>query len=139
MYKAGSNAAGEAIDASDERSQPRGGSLAAILDAATTYSHRQGQADIRLFVLNGSEDALCNTPGTKIVYERLAWSGAAGYRAHKWKSFNELGLRMGTGEWKRDEKRQMLFVAVNDAGHMVPMDQPDITDWLIRNWINGCI
>lgn len=96
-------------------------------------------ADIRLLVLNGNEDGLVNTPGVKWLYERLPWSGAYGYRAQKWKQLVELGLssEIATGEWKGTEDGRLLVFTVDEAGHMVPQDQPEAASWALRKWIGN--
>ncbi|KAJ3497189.1 hypothetical protein NLG97_g2091 [Lecanicillium saksenae] len=140
VYRSHNLSVGNAINDSGDTSLPTVSSVVAILDAASTYSHRQGGGNpIRLLVLNGNEDGLCNTPGARILYERLSWTGAAGYRAQRWRPLGDLGLNNGSGEWKRSDDGRLLFIGVDEAGHMMPMDQPEVADWTIRNWIEGLI
>jgi cathepsin A (carboxypeptidase C) len=115
--------------------------LASVLDASKTFTHRRGKDNIRLLVLNGNEDGLCNTPGVKWVYDRLSWSGAAGYRARRWKDLKDIGLEpeLATGEWKNSKDGQLLLLGVDGAGHMMPMDKPEAADWIVRKWIAGDI
>ncbi len=138
-YENGDDGAGLAIADSFDPYAPTVRQVASILDASTKYHHRKGMEDIRLLVLNGNEDGLCNTPGVKWLYDRLPWSGAFGYRAQKWKQLKELGLGsdVATGEWKGSEDGRLLVFTVDGAGHMVPQDQPEAADWALRNWISG--
>lgn len=96
----------------------------------------QDKDGIKLLVLNGNEDGLCNTPGQKWVYENLSWRGAAGYRAATWKSLTAAGIKNGKGEWKASEDGKLAFVAMDGAGHMVPLDQPEVAAQIIQKWIS---
>lgn len=138
-YDNSDDGAGSAIADSFDPYAPTVRQVAAILDASAKYSHRRGMADIRLLVLNGNEDGLVNTPGVKWLYERLPWSGAYGYRAQKWKQLVELGLssEIATGEWKGTEDGRLLVFTVDEAGHMVPQDQPEAASWALRKWIGN--
>ena len=137
QYEAASQGASQAIADTFDPFAPTIKQLASILDAPKTFTHRKDKDDIRLLVLNGNEDALCNTPGVKWVYDRLSWSGAAGYRARKWRDLTDIGINqeLATGEWKNSENGQLLLLGVDGAGHMMPMDKPEAADWIVRKWI----
>lgn len=136
MYRRSNPDAGLAIAASLDTSLPTTRHIVSILESASRYKHVQDTDGIKLLVLNGNEDGLCNTPGQKWVYENLSWRGAAGYRASSWKPLSSAGIRRGKGGWKTSEDGKLVFVAVDDAGHMVPLDQPEVAAQIIQKWIS---
>ena len=117
--------------------------MASILDSRSRYTHLRDTTapPMRVLVLNGNLDSLSNTPGQKIAYERLAWSGAVTYRVNKWASLTSLlgDAAKTTGDWKRSDDGRLLFVAVDGAGHFVPNEQPETSRAVIEGWINGSL
>lgn len=136
VYRRSNSDAGLAIAESLDNSLPTTRHIVSILEATSRYKHMQDKDGIKLLVLNGNEDGLCNTPGQKWVYENLSWRGAAGYRAATWKSLTAAGIKNGKGEWKASEDGKLAFVAMDGAGHMVPLDQPEVAAQIIQKWIS---
>lgn len=108
-----------------------------ILDATTVYPKHQ-KDPIRILMLNGNLDAVANTPGQHWFLEKLPWSGAAWWRSQEWREASELNLGPDSaGQWKASRTGQLVFVAFDKSGHMVPMDLPAVSDSVIRRWMEG--
>lgn len=113
--------------------QPTTRQVAALLDA---YRKPALRADIRLLVLNGNEDFLCNTPGMQWQYDSLRWSGQPDYRIAKWRDLADEGLH-AEGIWKSGKDGRLVFVGVDDAGHTVPGDVREGSYRIVQRWIEG--
>ncbi|KAK2601992.1 hypothetical protein QQS21_004418 [Conoideocrella luteorostrata] len=109
-------------------------SMAADVGAVLDAYKRPGKiGDFRLLVLQGNDDYICNTPGNKIVFESLGWSGQANYRASKWAGLP--GTIKHTGDWKGTKDGRLVFVSVDAAGHMVPSYQPEAAYRILDKWM----
>ena len=69
------------------------------------------------------------------MFNNLRWSGGDPYRANPWNQWEELHLGTGKGTWKQSGDGQLVFLAVDGAGHMVPLDQPEVADEVVQRWI----
>ncbi len=83
-----------------------------------------GQAQIRLLFFNGIHDLICNHVGNENALESLPWKHKDDFiqaERYGWvaPSINSLG---GYGK----EFENLSFLKVLDAGHMVPMDVPEV-------------
>lgn len=110
--------------------------VAHILDAHRTQTADKSAylGDIRVLVLNGNDDPSVSTQGNTWLYEKLLWSGVAGYRAASWKALQDVNV---TGEWKATRDGRLAFVAVDGAGHMVPGDQKEGAYKILQKWMRG--
>ncbi|PVH77469.1 alpha/beta-hydrolase [Cadophora sp. DSE1049] len=110
----------------------------AMVPSARELSSVLDDSDIDVLVLNGNDDYIVNTPGQKIVYERLAWEGRKAFRAAKWVEWTYT-------TWKEEERRggerkdvgKLSFVTVDGAGHASPGDQPESVQSVLLDWISG--
>jgi len=82
----------------------------------------------------GDKDYICNWRGGENLANSLKWKGTDGYK------------KAQTNEWKSNGKiagtyrkyANFNFVTVKDAGHMVPLDQPEFALNMIKNFVfNG--
>lgn len=103
-----------------------------ILDAHLS----PGLGDVRLLVLQGNNDVVCNTPGNAWRYDNLLWSGHADYRILKFEELDEEKYAT-TGFWKATKDGRLAFVAVDKAGHTVPGDKKEGAYRILQNWIEG--
>ena len=77
----------------------------------------------------GDVDFICNYLGNQAWTHALDWTGQAGFQAatpHEW---NQQGLA------RTYEK--LTFLQVYNAGHMVPMDQPQAALAMMANFVHG--
>ena len=103
--------------------------------------------EIPVLLFNGNRDIICNYMGTEDFIKNLEWNGGVGWqtdddtdsaaeddlRADKYK-----GLRVAS-DWIYDDdtvgyikqSRNLTFVNVFDASHMVPFDKPFVSRSLI--------
>lgn len=96
---------------------------------------RNGLADIKLLIFNGNDDWIVNTAGNKRIYDNLRWSKQAEYRAAKFRSLE--GVPETTGEWKATRDGRLVFMALDEAGHLVPGDLRPGTLDILEKWIDG--
>ena len=88
---------------------------------------------IKVLIYAGDADFICNWMGNKAWTLALPWSGNSAFNAaedHDWKVD---GKKAGTARTSAG----LTFLQVNDAGHMVPMDQPVNALNMIDTFISG--
>ncbi|EQB46305.1 hypothetical protein CGLO_14651 [Colletotrichum gloeosporioides Cg-14] len=104
---------------------PTSREVAAILDKKHT----------RVLVINGNNDIIVNTEGVKRIFDDLLWEGQAQYRVEPWVS---LHLREPTGNHihvgMSKTSGNLTLVTVDEAGHVVPHDQPEAVMLVVKNW-----
>ncbi|KAL3518430.1 hypothetical protein ACH5RR_021019 [Cinchona calisaya] len=88
---------------------------------------------IKLLVYAGEYDLVCNWLGNSRWVQAMEWSGQKDFLAAPNVSFTvngvEAGLRKGYGP--------LTFLKVLNAGHMVPMDQPQASLEMLERWTKG--
>ncbi|KAH6714632.1 Alpha/Beta hydrolase protein [Leptodontidium sp. MPI-SDFR-AT-0119] len=108
----------------------------AMIPSARELSSVLDDSDIDVLVINGNDDYIVNTPGQKIVYDRLPWKEQGAYRVAKWRDWTcatDTGRERSGGE--RKEAGKLSFVTVDGAGHASPSDQPDSIQSVVLDWI----
>lgn len=109
------------------------------------YTLEQG---VDVLVYNGNLDLACNTAGNLRWAERLPWAGQAEFASRDLRpwyapkdgevvqagSAKEVTALAAPGNGK---KSRFSFVTFDRAGHMVPLDQPEVTLHLIQTWMSG--
>ncbi|TQV97824.1 carboxypeptidase Y [Cordyceps javanica] len=113
--------------------------VADILDAYKTpkfVDDGKSVGDVRIMALNGNLDSGINTHGNIIQYERIVWSRMGEYRIADWQDLEE-GEVKGTGSWKGTKDGRLVFMAVDDAGHMVPGDAPEASYHILQRWLHN--
>lgn len=77
---------------------------------------------IRVLIYAGNYDLICNWLGNRRWVDTLEWDGAA-----EWKSSDDFDWNVNgeyAGKAKETKAMDLVFVQVDKAGHMVPMDKP---------------
>ncbi|KAJ3474813.1 hypothetical protein NLG97_g9684 [Lecanicillium saksenae] len=113
--------------------------VAYILDAYKTpkiVDDGKSIGDIRVMALNGNLDAGINSHGNIAQYERILWSRMGEYNAADWHDLKDENVR-GTGSWKGTKDGRLVFMAVDDAGHMVPGDAPEASYHILQRWLHN--
>ena len=90
----------------------------------------------RLLFFNGVQDLVCNHVGNEKALENLPWAGRTQWieaPRYAWISSHHNGKPAGFMK----EFQNLLFLKVLDAGHMVPMDQPDISLEMMSIFMRG--
>ncbi|KAH0424723.1 hypothetical protein CcaCcLH18_11368 [Colletotrichum camelliae] len=110
---------------------PTSREVAAILDRKHT----------RVLVINGNNDIIVNTEGVKRIFDDLLWRGQAQYRAQSWANLHfqaPSGNHIHVGMSKTSGN--LTVVTVDEAGHIVPHDQPEAVMLVVKNWaIHGSV
>ena len=104
------------------------------------YAHRYTippmlAAGIKVLIYAGDADFVCNWMGNKAWTLELNWPGNAAFAAapdHDWKVAY---LKAGTARTSGG----LTFLQVNNAGHMVPMDQPENALAMVNTFLSGGI
>jgi len=77
-------------------------------------------ANFSVLVYSGVEDFICNYYGGREWVDSLDWPGKSEYKNAPLKNWLVDGKQAGQSK----SARNLTFLQVNAAGHMVPMDQP---------------
>ncbi|GAA5981126.1 hypothetical protein JCM11641_003121 [Rhodosporidiobolus odoratus] len=75
---------------------------------------------VPILMFAGAEDLICNYVGIERMLDKLTWSGITGFGNSTEDDWVVNGKRAGT--WI--SARNMTYVKINEASHMVPYDQP---------------
>ena len=94
-------------------------------------------SDIRVMVYAGDVDFICNWLGNKAWTKKLVWPGQATFLNAADLPMNVDGTPGATVRSVSSAKSpiQFSFVQVHDAGHMVPMDQPQTALTMITKFL----
>ncbi len=108
--------------------------IGSVLDA---FRDPADIGDIRVLIIGGGNDPTCNVAGNKLATDEVHWSGQADYRLRRWAALPETVGH--TGEWKAVEDGRFAFDVIDNAGHMIPNDQPEayynvLNEWLVGGW-----
>ncbi|KAH8898488.1 alpha/beta-hydrolase [Thozetella sp. PMI_491] len=105
-------------------------------------------AGVRVLIYAGNKDWLCSSPGMLHFVDSLEWHGHAQFRAktpqpvHAPASTNK-GVTLGGGStertlWGHHKSHSLLsFMEIEEAGHLVPKDQPEVALAMLNYWIAG--
>ncbi|KAJ4847661.1 Serine carboxypeptidase-like 48 [Turnera subulata] len=88
---------------------------------------------IKLLVYAGEEDLICNWLGNSRWVQAMKWSGQKQFGAAPTVPFVVDGAEAG----QLKSHGPLAFLKVHNAGHMVPMDQPNAALQMIKSWMGG--
>lgn len=90
-------------------------------------------AGIRVLIYVGEMDFNCNFMGNLAWVKSLQWNGQQDFQRAP---DNEFRL---ANRWAGTERQSGLlsFVRVYNAGHMVPMDQPEVSLYMLHRFLHG--
>jgi len=87
-------------------------------------------------VYSGDKDFICNWRGGEAWTNEANWTHSAEFKNASYQNWTMEGNAKPVGEFK--EVAELTFLRVFDAGHMVPMDQPEVAlgmlDRFFGNW-----
>ena len=91
--------------------------------------------DLKVMIYNGQNDFIVNTPGVLNYLNTLEWNFARQWRNTNKKMWSEFGSdNLG---WSKSY-RNLIFVMVRNAGHLLPSDQGRSAWWMLnRYFINS--
>ena len=76
---------------------------------------------LKVVLYNGNMDWLCPIEGMETFLGQLKWKGKSEFESAPWQNWFISGKQ--TGKYKR--AANLIFYEVNDAGHLVALDQPE--------------
>jgi len=90
---------------------------------------------IEVLVYSGDKDFICNWRGGEAWTNAVNWSGKAQFNAAEYSEWTVNGKSAGALR----QYKNLKFLRVYDAGHMVPMDQPENALSMLKTFITGDI
>jgi len=91
--------------------------------------------NVPVMIYAGDKDLICNHVGNRRWVDSLEWSGAAAWRQAADRDWSLPGASGASGSVATSGP--LSFVRVFDAGHMVPMDQPEAALHMISRFVSG--
>ncbi|KAI2505150.1 peptidase [Fragilaria crotonensis] len=91
--------------------------------------------NVRLIFYNGMNDLVCNHIGTEKTLMKLPWSQAA-----DWSMAPRFTWNLETGSTPAayvHEYKNLVYLKIPNAGHMVPQDQPEVSLKMIQKMLRG--
>lgn len=86
---------------------------------------------VPVLIYAGDVDYICNWLGNKAWTLKLEWSGSKGFNAAEDEAWDVNGSAAG----RMRTYNNFQFLQVYQAGHMVPMDQPEAADKMITDFV----
>ncbi|KAM0420879.1 hypothetical protein ACHAPT_011268, partial [Fusarium lateritium] len=93
------------------------------------------EAGVRVLIYVGNKDWLCNAPGMRYLVDNLAWHGQAHFRAKPFRPVHGPGTGAGRLWGWHKGWENLSFMEVDQAGHEVPKDQPEVALRMLNYWI----
>merc|ERR1712232_833493 len=78
---------------------------------------------VHLLVYSGDKDFICNWRGGEAWTNEAEWDHSAEFKNATYQDWTMKGMDKPVGQYK--EVENLTFLRVYNAGHMVPMDQPE--------------
>ncbi|CAH9072298.1 unnamed protein product [Cuscuta epithymum] len=91
------------------------------------------EEDITMLIYAGEFDLICNWLGNSRWVHAMKWSGQENFSRAPNVNFTVDGNVKGTLK----SHGPLSFLKVSDAGHMVPMDQPEAALVMLQRWMQG--
>jgi cathepsin A (carboxypeptidase C) len=89
---------------------------------------------IPVLIYAGDADFICNWLGNRQWTNNLEWAGKEAYSKAEVK---DLKLRSGKKYGKVKSAKDLAFMQMFEAGHMVPYDKPEAALDMLNRWIGG--
>ncbi|KAJ1930299.1 hypothetical protein IWQ60_000411 [Tieghemiomyces parasiticus] len=95
-----------------------------------TYIVRHG---VPTLLYAGDADFICNWYGNLAVAQAVEWPGQSQFNTQPWCNWNPLGNSTAYGQYL--QYANLAFLRVWNAGHEVPMYQPEASLAMLNNWV----
>lgn len=89
--------------------------------------------NLKVLLYSGQYDVVCHHLGTEKLLNALDWTGLKYWQQAK----NGIWLDGNVPVGYMKEYKNLQFLVVLNAGHMVPMDQPEVSLSMFNKFING--
>jgi len=93
------------------------------------------EAGIRGLIYAGDQDWICNWIGNKNWALEMSWTGQNAFNSATDKPWNPDGTERGMIR----SAQNFTFLQVYQAGHMVPMDQPQSALLMVNQWLTDSL
>ena len=87
---------------------------------------------IKVMLYIGTLDFQCNYMGIEQMVYHLDWSGLKDFKLQQYKDYK---LENGTVVGSVKKSNKFVFLKVDNAGHYVPRDQPEVASKLLDDFI----
>lgn len=87
------------------------------------------ETNIEVVIITGQLDLIVDTPGTVKWVKKMRWYGADAFTASERRPIVVNGLI--EGYYKKHENFGLYWI--NRAGHMVPYDNPEAMDYILKS------
>ncbi|KAL3674156.1 Cell death protease [Phytophthora oleae] len=106
------------------------------LDGVSTLDKVESllQGGLRMLFYNGQWDMMCNHYGTEKMLLNLNWNGSDAYQQADKYTWRVQGRKEPAGF--AQQGGNLTYVVVTGAGHMVPMDVPDVAADMVHRFVN---
>ena len=88
---------------------------------------------VQVLVYSGDKDFVCNWRGGEAWTNSLNWNKTEEFRNTQYLKWNLNGVTVG----EKKKIDNLTFLRVYNAGHMVPMDQPEVALKMLEELINN--
>jgi len=96
------------------------------------------KSNIPLLFFNGMEDLVCNHAGNELFLDKLSWA-----HAEEWSISKRYAWKVSSSSTATDESpagyvkshRNLSLLKIKNAGHMVPMDQPQVAFEMMKTFL----
>ncbi|KAF0697810.1 Aste57867_11525 [Aphanomyces stellatus] len=88
---------------------------------------------VRVLIYAGDADLVCNWKGNQAWTNELSWSGQTAFQAALQTNFTVEGVTKGVLQ----AAKNLAFLRLFDAGHMVPEDQPEAALAMINRFLTN--
>lgn len=95
------------------------------------------EAGVPVLIYAGDKDYICNWVGQELWLKELEWSGQDLYNSKTRSLWYSETTGSPAGEKK--SSKNLTFLRVYDAGHMVPHDQPENSLQMVSEWLAGTL
>ena len=93
------------------------------------------EGGVRALIYAGDVDFICNWMGNKAWTLALNWTHQSDFNKAPDHDWNVNGAKAGTARTAGDNA--LTFLQINNAGHMVPMDQSEAALEMLRTFLSG--
>lgn len=106
-----------------------------LISVNTEVARLLEETQVRVLFYNGMEDAMCDHVGNERFLDNLPWKGRGDWVVADRRAWIPEALAAPYGFVK--QYKQLSFIKILGAGHMLPMDKPVVALVMIRLFING--
>lgn len=100
------------------------------------------ESGLQIILFNGDQDIICNNMGVEKLIDDLSWGGQKGFsdamQYYNW-VYNDTSLNQNTPAGFVKYDRNLTFISVYNASHMVPFDNALISRGIVDIFLNDVI